>query len=65
MNAITVKDVIKWQNEIMAYRNEKGKPYSPTYLKTIHNQFSAIFNHAIKYYDFEKQSRYKSRKYGR
>ena len=53
MNAITAKDVIKWQNEIMAYRNEKGKPYSPTYLKTIHNQLSAIFNHAIKYYDLK------------
>ena len=35
MNAIGAKDVIKWQNEVMAYRDEKGKGYSPTYLKTI------------------------------
>ena len=32
------------------YRNEKGEAFSPVYLKTIHNQISAIFNHAVKYY---------------
>ncbi|HIX37855.1 MAG TPA: site-specific integrase, partial [Candidatus Blautia pullistercoris] len=25
-------------------------PYSPTYLKTLHNQLSAIFNHGVRYY---------------
>ncbi|MEE1013591.1 MAG: tyrosine-type recombinase/integrase, partial [Clostridia bacterium] len=34
-------------------RDETGKPYSKTYLKTIHNQLSAIFNHAIRYYDLK------------
>ena len=53
LNAITAKDVIKWQNELLAYRDENGKPYSKTYLKTIHNQLSAIFNHAIRYYDLK------------
>lgn len=53
MNTITAKDVIKWQNELLAYRDENGKPYSKTYLKTIHNQLSAIFNHAIRYYDLK------------
>ena len=53
INAITPKDVIKWQNEVMAYRDENGKGYSPTYLKTIHNQLSAIFNHAMRYYDLK------------
>lgn len=53
MNAITAKDVIKWQNELLAYRDKNGKPYSKTYLKTIHNQLSAIFNHAIRYYDLK------------
>lgn len=53
MNAITAKDVIKWQNELLAYRDENGKSYSKTYLKTIHNQLSAIFNHAIRYYDLK------------
>lgn len=53
MSAITAKDVIKWQNELLAYRDENGKAYSKTYLKTIHNQLSAIFNHAIRYYDLK------------
>lgn len=32
-------------------KDKNGKLYSVTYLKTIHNQLSAIFNHAVKYYD--------------
>lgn len=28
-----------------------AKPYSQTYLKTLHNQLSAIFNHAVRYYE--------------
>ncbi len=47
---ITANDVISWQNEVRLLTNKKGKPYSQTYLKTIHNQLSAIFNHGIKYY---------------
>ena len=47
---IQPKDIISWQNTLLEYRNEEGKPYSQTYLKTIHNQLSAIFNHAVKYY---------------
>lgn len=50
LNEIHVKDVIAWQNMLLEYRDEKGKPYSPVYLKTIHNQLSAIFNHAVRYY---------------
>lgn len=51
INEITTKDVIAWQNELHAYRDEKRKPYSQTYLKTLHNQLSAIFNHAVRFYD--------------
>lgn len=36
---------------MMAYRSTSDKAYSPTYLKSIHNQLSAIFNHAVRYYD--------------
>lgn len=42
ISEITTKDVIAWQNELLAYRDEKRKPYSATYLKTLHNQLSAI-----------------------
>lgn len=37
---IEAKDVIAWQNELMAYRDEKGKPYSADYLRTIHAQLA-------------------------
>ena len=47
---IEPKDVIAWQNELLAYKGENGEVYSSTYLKTIHSQLSAIFNHAVKYY---------------
>ena len=36
---------------MLAYRNEENKPYSSSYLKTLHNQLSAIFNYAVRFYD--------------
>ncbi|MCD8217167.1 MAG: site-specific integrase [Clostridiales bacterium] len=45
----TIK-VRKWQNELISFRDENGKPYSQTYLKTVHNQLSAIMNYAVKHY---------------
>jgi len=48
---ITAKDVIDWQNEIRIIKDARGNLHSATYLKTIHNQISAIFNHAVRYYD--------------
>lgn len=51
LGEITAKDVIKWQNDLMTYRQDNGKGYSATYLATIHNQLSAIFNHAVRFYD--------------
>lgn len=54
MSSITAQQIITWQNELMNYKDEKGKPLSPVYLKTIHNQLSAIFNHAVKYYNLRE-----------
>jgi len=53
LSEITAKDIMDWQNEIRSLTDSKGKPYSTTYLKTVHNQFSCIFNHAIKYYGLQ------------
>ena len=47
------KEVMAWQNEMLNYRDEKGKPYSPVYLKTLHNQLSAVFNHAVRHYNLK------------
>lgn len=48
---ITVADVVAWQNELLSYRNNKGEGYSTDYLRTIHGQLTAIFNHAVNFYN--------------
>jgi len=50
LSNITPQQIITWQNELLNYRDAQGKPYSPVYLRTIQNQLSAIFNHAVRYY---------------
>ena len=50
LSSITPQQIITWQNELLNYRDAQGQPYSPVYLRTIHNQLSAIFNHAVRYY---------------
>lgn len=47
---ISAKNVIAWQNEIRKMTNSSGELLSQGYLKTIHNQLSSLFNHAIKIY---------------
>ena len=47
VNDITAADIRQWHNELI----KMG--YSPTYLKTINNQLSAIFNYAVRYYDLK------------
>lgn len=51
LSEITPKDVVDWQNAVMKLPGTDEKHLSPTYMKTIHNQLSAIFNHAMRYYD--------------
>ena len=50
LSEITARDIFCWQNEMRKITDKQGKPLSTTYLKTIHNQMSAIFNHAVRYY---------------
>ena len=44
------KEIMAWQNEMLNHHDENGKPYSPVYLKTLHNQLIAVFNHAVRHY---------------
>jgi hypothetical protein len=53
VNEISAKDIIQWQNEMINLRGKDGNPYSATYLKTLHNQVSAILNHAVRFYDLK------------
>ena len=50
ISEITPAVIRKWQNELISYRDEDGKPYAETYLKVINNQLSAIMNYAVRYY---------------
>lgn len=45
MNEIKTSDIRKWQNTLLK------ENYSATYIKSINNQITAIFNYAVKYYD--------------
>ena len=60
LNDIKPTDIRKWQNELTSYRDEKGNPYSATYLKTINNQITAIFNYAVKYYGLKENPCHKA-----
>ena len=51
LSEITVADVRAWQNELLTYKDKNGKGYSPTYLKTVNCQLTAIFNYAMRYYN--------------
>ena len=53
LSEITVADVRAWQNELLTYKDKNGKGYSPTYLKTVNCQLTAIFNYAMRYYNLQ------------
>lgn len=46
INTIEPSTIRKWQNELLTHENG----YSQTYLKTVNNQLTAMFNFAMKYY---------------
>ena len=50
LSDITPALVRKWQNELISYRDDNDKGYSQIYLRNIHNQLTAIFNYAVRYY---------------
>jgi integrase len=62
---ITPMHIIKWQNELLRKRDREGKGYSATYLRTINNQLSAIFNYACRYYELRENPCIKAGKMGK
>lgn len=54
MNEIRAADIVKWQNQMMGFRDENGVGYSRVYLKTLQSQLSAIFNHGIRLYELKE-----------
>lgn len=65
LSEITSVDVLQWQNELLSQRDENGKGYSQTYLRSIQNQLNAIFNHAVKYYELPRNPCIANKKMGR
>lgn len=51
---IKATDIIHWQNAMMELETDKNTNFSQDYLKTLHNQLSAIFNYAVRFYDLKK-----------
>ena len=62
---ISSTDILQWQNALLGQRDDQGKGYSQTYLRTIHNQLNAVFNHAVKYYDLPKNPCLANKKMGK
>lgn len=53
VSEITPAHIRKWQDGLIAYRDDKRNPYSATYLRTINNQLAAIINYAVRYYNLK------------
>lgn len=65
LSGITTTEVLKWQNNLLMVRDDNGKGYTQTYLRTIQNQLNAIFNHAVKYYNLPKSPCLANKKMGK
>lgn len=65
MNSIDAPMVLEWQSIIANKTTKTGKLYSPVYLKTIHNQLSAILNYAVNKYDLNYNAARKAGAMGR
>lgn len=65
LNEIKPTDIRRWQNSLKSYRDEKGMPYSETYLRSINNQLTAIFNYAVRYYGLRENPCHKAGSMGK
>lgn len=65
LSEIKPTDIRAWQNSLTSYRDENGTAYSPTYLKAIQNQITAIFNYAVKYYNLKENPCHKAGSMGK
>lgn len=64
INAITPADIVKWQNALLEMRDNDDRPRSPSYLRSITNQMSAIMNHAVKLYGLRENPMHKVKRTG-
>lgn len=50
LQQIKPQTVLKWQNQLIQYKDKDGISYSQTYLNGINNELNAIFNYAVRFY---------------
>lgn len=65
LSEIDATDILRWQNEMLQKRDENGRGYSNTYLRTVNTQLSAIFNHAVRYYGLAENPCKRCKKIGK
>ena len=65
LSEINSTDILRWQNELLSKRDDNGRGYTQTYLRSINNQLNAIFNHACRYYDLPKNPCLSNKKMGK
>ena len=58
-------DILRWQNILKEMKDIEGKGYEDTYLRQIQNELNAIFNHADRYYDLDRNPVRKVTKMGK
>ena len=61
INEIQPMTIRRWQTKLLS----SPKKYKPTYLRTLNNQLSAIFNFAVKYYGLKENPVHKSGSIGK
>lgn len=55
LDEIDAADIMRWQNELRsAICPSTGGPYAASYLRTVRNQLSAMFNHACRFYGLKE-----------
>lgn len=65
INQIEAPAIRQWQNEMSSFRMKNKKGYSQTYLRSMNNQLSAIFNYAVRYYRLPSNPCHKAGAMGR
>lgn len=55
LDEIDAADVLRWQGALKSKICERtGRPYAASYLHTVENQLSAVFNHAQRFYGLKE-----------
>jgi integrase len=59
-------DIRDWQNAMLDKTNPKnGKPYAPTYLRTLNSSLSTVFNYAVEFYNLPSNPCHKIKTIGK